>query len=86
VDSGSFAEGMKTFWKDAPFRWSRRLAKCPLTLAMKYRFQASENFWKRFLRLSPQQKVSVRNSWLIFKEIHSIRVLALSDQQPFRSL
>jgi hypothetical protein len=34
---------------------------------MKYRFQASETFWKRFYRLSPLQKQSVRAAWLIFK-------------------
>jgi hypothetical protein len=35
---------------------------------MKYRFQASETFWKRFYRLSPRQKASVRAAWLIFKQ------------------
>ncbi len=34
---------------------------------MKYRFQASENFWKTFYRLSPLQKASVRQTWQIFK-------------------
>jgi len=32
-----------------------------------YRFRATENFWKRFYRLSPGQKASVRRVWTIFK-------------------
>ena len=35
---------------------------------MKYDYQASENFWKRFYRLSSTQKESVRLTWAIFKE------------------
>ena len=35
---------------------------------MKYDFQASETFWKKFYRLSPEQKESVRLAWTIFKE------------------
>jgi hypothetical protein len=35
---------------------------------MKYKFQASENFWKKFYRLSSSQKESVRLVWAIFKE------------------
>ncbi len=35
---------------------------------MKYSFQASENFWKKFYRLSSQQKESVRLAWIIFKD------------------
>ncbi len=31
------------------------------------RFQATDNFWKRFYRLSADQKESVRSAWLIFK-------------------
>jgi hypothetical protein len=31
------------------------------------KFQASENFWKKFYRLSVRQKESVRAAWLIFK-------------------
>jgi len=34
---------------------------------MKRDFRAAENFWKRFYRLSPQQKESVRRAWAIFK-------------------
>ena len=34
---------------------------------MKYRFKAGENYWKRFYRLSPRQKDSVRQKWAIFK-------------------
>jgi mRNA-degrading endonuclease YafQ of YafQ-DinJ toxin-antitoxin module len=32
-----------------------------------YRFQASETFWKKFYRLSSDQKESVRRVWAIFK-------------------
>ena len=32
-----------------------------------YTFRASETFWKRFYALSPQQKESVRRTWVIFK-------------------
>ena len=32
-----------------------------------YRFQASETFWKKFYRLSPGHKASVRSAWEIFK-------------------
>jgi len=32
-----------------------------------YRFGAAENFWKKFYRLSPEQKESVRRAWAIFK-------------------
>lgn len=32
-----------------------------------YRFQASETFWKKFYRLSPDQKASVRKVWVVFK-------------------
>jgi mRNA-degrading endonuclease YafQ of YafQ-DinJ toxin-antitoxin module len=35
---------------------------------MKYVYQASENFWKKFYRLSSCQKESVRVLWNIFKE------------------
>jgi hypothetical protein len=35
---------------------------------MRYRFQASETFWKKFYKLAPDQKESVRRAWLIFKE------------------
>ncbi len=34
---------------------------------MKYQFGAAETFWKKFYRLSPAQKESVRQKWLIFK-------------------
>jgi len=34
---------------------------------VKYKFQAAENFWKRFYQLSPGQKESVREKWAIFK-------------------
>jgi mRNA-degrading endonuclease YafQ of YafQ-DinJ toxin-antitoxin module len=32
-----------------------------------YRFRAAEGFWKKFYRLSPGQKESVRRAWSIFK-------------------
>jgi hypothetical protein len=32
-----------------------------------YRFRAAENFWKKFYRLSPEQKESVRRAWGILK-------------------
>jgi hypothetical protein len=32
-----------------------------------YKFQASETFWKKFYRLSPEQKESVRRVWATFK-------------------
>ena len=32
-----------------------------------YRFRAAESFWKKFYRLSPEQKESVRCAWAIFK-------------------
>lgn len=35
---------------------------------MKYRFRATEKFWTRFYRLSPDQKSSCRKAWQIFKE------------------
>ena len=35
---------------------------------MRYKYQASENFWKKFHRLSAGQKESVRTAWSIFKE------------------
>lgn len=34
---------------------------------MKYKFQATDNFWKKFYRLSASQKESVRIAWTIFK-------------------
>jgi len=34
---------------------------------MKYRYQSTEAFWKSFYGLSPEQKVSVRAAWAIFK-------------------
>ncbi|MGO8700862.1 MAG: hypothetical protein ACLQVY_24485 [Limisphaerales bacterium] len=38
------------------------------TVAMKYRFRATEKFWTSFYRLTPQQKESCRKAWLIFKD------------------
>ncbi len=35
---------------------------------MNYRFRAVERFWTSFYRLSPAQKESARNAWIIFKE------------------
>lgn len=35
---------------------------------MKYRYRAVERFWTSFYRLSPGQKESARQVWLIFKE------------------
>jgi Txe/YoeB family toxin of Txe-Axe toxin-antitoxin module len=35
---------------------------------VKYRFGAAEAFWKKFYRLSPDQKTSVRKAWAIFKD------------------
>ncbi len=32
-----------------------------------YRFRASETFWKKFYRLSPDQKKSVWRAWEIFR-------------------
>jgi hypothetical protein len=32
-----------------------------------YRFRAAENYWKKFYRLSPEQKESVRRVWVAFK-------------------
>jgi len=34
---------------------------------VKYRYGVAESFWKKFYRLSPTQKESVRQKWLIFK-------------------
>jgi hypothetical protein len=34
---------------------------------VKYRFKAAESYWKKFYRLSPRQKDSVRQKWAIFK-------------------
>jgi len=34
---------------------------------VKYRFGAAEAFWKKFYRLSPAQKESVRQKWSFFK-------------------
>jgi hypothetical protein len=34
---------------------------------VKYQYGVAENFWKKFYRLSPAQKESVRQKWLIFK-------------------
>jgi len=35
---------------------------------LKYKFKASEQFWKIFNQLSPAEKASVRYAWGIFKE------------------
>ena len=35
---------------------------------MKYRYRASETFWKKFYNLPPDQKSSVRAAWVVFKE------------------
>ncbi len=35
---------------------------------MKYRYRAVERFWTSFYRLSPAQKESVRQAWVVFKE------------------
>ena len=34
---------------------------------MKYRYRASETFWRRFYRLPAKQKESVRRAWEAFK-------------------
>ncbi len=34
---------------------------------MTYHFRASEQFWKSFYRLSPSQKESTRQAWVIFQ-------------------
>ena len=34
---------------------------------MKYRFQATEQFWRAFYSLPSEQKESVRRAWTLFK-------------------
>jgi len=34
---------------------------------LKYRYRASETFWREFYRLPPEQKESVRRAWQIFR-------------------
>ena len=34
---------------------------------MRYRFKATEQFWRAFYALAPEQKESARKSWQLFK-------------------
>jgi mRNA-degrading endonuclease YafQ of YafQ-DinJ toxin-antitoxin module len=53
---------------------------------MKYRYHATEKFWTKFYRLTPEQKSSCRKAWLIFKEnpfdtrLRSHKIERLSSQ------
>lgn len=51
---------------------------------MSYQHKATETFWKRFYRLSPEQKESTREAWKLFKQdpfdpkLHTHQINALS--------
>jgi hypothetical protein len=61
---------------------------------MKYRFRATEQFWRAFYALSSSQKESVRSVWLIFKEnpfdprlgVHKINFLSAHYRKTIYSV
>jgi len=61
---------------------------------LKYRYQASETFWREFYRLPAKQKEAVRQVWGIFRQdpfapslgVHKIHSLSALYKRPIHSV